>query len=1281
MGIVSEACCGPKKQQSYTIVLEVVAPLLEVIDSFTPKLQYNLMSSLTLLPQTREFAGSLQPIIHNIIGDLFRDPWETEYLGLLKTICLDEDNVTDVMHYGVAAYLIGEMCKYQAAKGSLYADSADIPRICDLLDVIGFTLGVAGAYVLSEFTSEVLMPNLKYLIGDREGTSRLTPPQARVCNMIIRLCMAIAHTAKPAFDELCFGYHLFDLLLVPVKEPVADPLVLTAALYGISFIMENPENGETFANAFTEEVNIVLLLTYLKPERLENLSATTTGHADDLMCSVANFIAHLLGLSKMYSSMRQLTDMMYEKGLAITVLDALASGAIDRKVSGAFVRILSRFSIDKIDAMAIRIMLELMTPANVMEFEPEVFGYMVSALEQKLESYSMEAIIEKVCWLLVFTLKTVDARRYEVVQLRCASLLQTASKTHTGRLLLGEEHNSLAIRKALKYEQDFCAFDHADIRVELSSVGRDVNFLNACMFDTFRLKHDHRQIFRVLRALGKGLIDTEQDVAEEELLAIDAICASEVEDFVERPKHIAGSGGAGGIPLQTVGHSSLSDAESETTSVDGLGASITSDAPEQDTQSPEVVPMEPSAQVHRDQQRQLFISLDMAKKIVSYLSGAFSPTFTELYQRERKYKQHSEYWAGVLKGRKIDCEQFSIVDKFDWSIKCDEVFDGDKITEDVQMGGTVCSAIAKPSRQLVSYVIGQKLGGVVMHNTDDPFFSVLPSQMLHKVWINESNSVLNPCFVVSAFLRILYGLMAPSVSHVVSDVIKGHFRQPEFVRSLIKLTACSSFLDANITAKLFKTCARALTIDASVQAESMDMIIVYDILSQFAKGLCEPLKGIVTAVSVNWAENNMEHAHMVLLNVFRMLALFAKQTPWIKFSNVLEIQEYFVETCIIRFIPESFLGLVLQILFQIVALETSSSVGTYVSHLYQSELLEQLRECCVDMAVAVSCAAKNTHYTFILNAISEQRNFKSLLLRPSLVADLLRRIYLTEVRKRFQEFVIKKEWNAFYSLTTYGTIKDKLIALTSRAIHILNVKSDESFKITSKFDASATVWSIDDGLLHAILPSAPAADKPDRLSREWALFTLRHTAPPNFARFVTAEAKDILRQYATRALGAAATYLGICQCDDSLCLVAVTQDKLAILAVQPALLVARIMEGRNTNYQVDTCSGEPYDDHRDTSKTQGKDARSNEVETGRSSGESSEMTSEGTRDEPLHLLHECYCDDILRVSYKELDVTFSLKEPEDETRSLTFASDSRCEAFKKALARAIGHLAWYRRWE
>lgn len=36
MGIVSEACCGPKKQQSYTIVLEVVAPLLEVIDSFTP---------------------------------------------------------------------------------------------------------------------------------------------------------------------------------------------------------------------------------------------------------------------------------------------------------------------------------------------------------------------------------------------------------------------------------------------------------------------------------------------------------------------------------------------------------------------------------------------------------------------------------------------------------------------------------------------------------------------------------------------------------------------------------------------------------------------------------------------------------------------------------------------------------------------------------------------------------------------------------------------------------------------------------------------------------------------------------------------------------------------------------------------------------------------------------------------------------------------------------------------------------------------------------------------
>ncbi|ORM41354.1 uncharacterized protein BXIN_0766 [Babesia sp. Xinjiang] len=1280
VAIAADACRDSAKQEVVAIILEVISPLMEVTDSLPIKLQHNLMTSLTQLPHMQEFAVCLQPFIHNIVEDIVKDPWETEYIGLLKTACLDEDNLVDLLQYKLPERVIPQLKQYELINGPIYANEAHLEAISHVLEIVGLTMRGVPAPLLSQFIGDTIIPNLKDLIGEREGTARLTAAEARICNLIIRLCTAAIVSSQNALEELCFGYHLFDLLVVPVKEPVAEPLVLAAALTCLIAIMRNPKNGDTFINTFTEDVDLGILMGYLRPESIQKLVEIHNKHAITLVSSISNFIAHLLELAPKQPRVQQLMDNMYEKGLVVMIMDAIAHSAADIQVRGALVRALVRLPLERIDAGAITIMLELLVPASIREFEPEVFEYIMDALKLKLEVYAMETIIERTCWLLIATLKTPEAHRYHVVHLKCAALLQKASGTKSGRMILRNENHALSLRKALKYEEEFCEHDHPEVRVELASAGGDVAFLSACMFDTFRLKSDSKQIFRVLRALNLAISDAQHGHLEEKMQHIEAICAQEVEDFAEEPlKHIA-------VFAQDSSIEGTENAESDSVNTD-MDALLQHD----------ILP-DMTLDAHRDREQQLFVSMEMPQKIMAYLSAAFSTTFTERFLQERKRNQHSEYWAGLLKGRKLDCERLSICDKFDWNIDCSDIFSGESLAEGTQLGEAISSAIAKPTRHTVSYVINKKLGDNNHDKRDDDiFYWVVPRQLLHKVWINESTKILNPCFVVSSYLRTLHVLMAPHVSSVVREAIKGHFKDPDFVRNLIKLTACSSFLDANLTAKLFRVCVRALTIDVSAQAESMDVIIVYDILSRFAAGVCEPLMSVVTSVSVDWVESSMYHVQLVLLRIFQLFAMIARQMPCIKFSNVLEIQQYFVEKCVIRFLTEPVLSLVLRILFQIVALETSSSVGTYVSHLYQSHLLEQIREACADIVVTSSCAAKHTHYQHLINAISEQRQSNSLLLRPSFVADLLRRIQLAELSKQFQDRVSEKRlerallMDDIWIAKKGGPIRTGLLGVTSRNMYILRSRRESDFKIRSKFHRNAAVWEVENGLLYVVFARQAIVDKTSWTDSTCAMFTLRHTPSTEFRRFVTEGNSNILGFCSAKTLGKTATYLGICNHDEQLSLIALTENKLAIFAIKPNIITETIIKGKfMCELALMPLPEDSTDDGNYSSVLAGKvvETDSNRKITAPESEEDDEETSEAPPEEPLELLQQWYCDSITKVAYgDDLGVAITVKDSHEEDDDdgcvweVTFVSDGRREAFKKALARSIGHLAWFRHWE
>ncbi|GBE59894.1 leucine rich repeat-containing protein, putative [Babesia ovata] len=1296
MAIAADACRDPKREEAVGIVIEVLSPLLETADSLSVRLQRNLMTALTCLPQLQEFAGLLQPILHNIVTDIVRDPWKTEYLGLFKTACLDEDNLVDVLQYGLAARLIPEVRKYERAHGALHANEAHGKRICQVLEAIGLTLGGVPPTLLSELGGDILIPNLKYLIGERQSTSRLTQSQALICHILIRVATAAMISSQSAFDELCFGFHIFDLMIVPVKETMAEPLVLAAALNALAVITGNPVKGETFSAAFMEEFDSGVLLAYLRPLRMLKLADVYKEHAKTCMAAIGNFIAHLLELSRRLPMMYQLVDVMYDKGLAVLILDALSHKEANGDVRRALVGALVRFPIQRIDSGAIAIMLDLLSPANFREFEPQIFEYIVDALKHKLDIYSMERIVERTCWLLLVTLKTPEADRYKVLHVKCVELLQEASNRPTGKVLFREERHALSLRKALKYEEDFCAYDHPEVRVELTCVGGDVAFLSACMFDTFRLKHDCKQIFRVFRTVNRAISDV-HGKPENELMTIEDICACEVGDFDDEPlepkisqtDETRDDNSLAETPESSIANTEVPPNKGLATPTNVVGGNQV----EQGRLLLQDEGLQIDSNVHRDQQRQLYVSMDMPKKIMSYLSASFSPTFTGYYQMERKRKEHSEYWAGLLKGRKLDCERLNIVDKFDWSVDCSNIFCGENLAEKSQLCEGISNAISKPTRQLVSYVNWKQWGSHqgMLHDGADPFYTVRPRKLLNKVWINECKKVINPCFVVSSFLRTLHALMAPGVSAVVRDAVRGHFRQADFVRNLIKLTTCSSFLDANIAAKMFRVCERAFTIDVSVQAESMDMIVIYDIVSRFAASFCAPLMDIVTNVSVDWVENSMQHVQLVLLRVFRIFALFARQMPWIKFSNVLEIQQYFVEKCVIRCVPEQALTLALRILFQIVSLETGSSVGTYVSHLYESDLLEQIREACVDIAVATSCAARNTHYFHVLNAISELRHSSSLLLRRSLVSDILRRIKLAELGKRFQERMSETRLERVllmddaWVVKKGGSTQNALVAVTSRNVHVIRAKREDDFKIQAKFRPSASIWEIENGLLYAAFAQELVADTTAKLTdSQWAMFALRHTPPKEFRHYVTAGNIPTLGRMAAKTLGDTTTYLGLCLYDNRICLAALTKDKLAIFAIDHVLLAEGIRNGTFTCGEDAADNGEMRPGQPTTVGLRPKSDTGSD-ESG-SDEYSSDTESEDRPKEPIELLEECYCDSITSVAYgDDLAVAISVTDPDDEDEEylweLMFVSDSRREAFKKALAGSIGHLTWYRRWE
>ncbi|EKX72869.1 conserved hypothetical protein [Theileria equi strain WA] len=1039
MSIVSEAANEGNKTEVVSIILEIVTPLLDLLETSSAELKYNILTSLSQLPNIPEVSVGLQPIIYNVISDIKNDPWKSEYLDLFKIISLDEDNVEDISHYGVAKHLMSELDRFQETNGLIASNKETNDRLCQLLDIISLCLSGCEIEFISTFSSSLLVPNIKNLIGDRQGTCRLTLQQSLLAGSFIDLATAICKKSSLSLDELCFGFHLFDLLVVPVKEVSANPLVLSASLEGLAYILMSPVTSNTYVSIFIEEVDSTSLLSYFEDSTRETLLREWASNTiNDLFYAVNKFIVTLFEISHKNTSMLEYVEKMLEKGLNTSVLSAFNYTSGEPKIRRELIKMISLFPENWIDSTAIGTILDLLSKFSVSDFIVEELEAMVAVLQRRLELVPFEILVEKICNLLVVTLKSTSSSHFELLQYRCVDLLLDVSDTETGRSLLRTEVVSSILRKSLKYEQDFSHFTRKDLKVELCWVGSSSQFLYSCMFDMYHLKHDRRQFFRVIRALERCLNGADC-FNNEKTLFLDDMCDRELDDFYE---------------------------------VDGSSEVVLR---YNDSRVEPMSSLEGFRKINRDHQHQMFITLELVDKIPSFLSPSFSPFFVRFYQEEKNCNENSEYWAGVLKAEKLDCEKLNIVPNFDFKLNYSSVFDDDPYVVGTQIETSLSTTITKSTYKLASFAISKNITSTAIKGFERSYFQILPKSLLNEICMNECTKQINPAYAASSYLRILYGLLYDNTSPLVRKVVKERFRDPEFVRTLIKLSTCASIMDVNIGGKLIKLCTRALAFERNIYAESLDMIIVYDIISAFSFKVCSVIRETICSVHINWMSKEMKHVQYLVLQLFKFYSLLYHQVPMIKFSNVLEIQEHFAELCLNRFIPESVLTLVLTVLSQIITFERSSHHGTYVAHLFDTSIVELIRDCCLKIAVGAGSSCPNTNSYFVINAICKQRRYDQLSLRHSLVDSLLKQMQLIALGKIFQAFASSTKIERVIYFDKVWIISGAIdgfdecfIAITTRRIYFLSLDKNE-FVILLRFSLSkVSFYTIDQGMLYFI---------------------------------------------------------------------------------------------------------------------------------------------------------------------------------------------------------------------
>ncbi|CDJ58451.1 Leucine Rich Repeat family protein, related [Eimeria maxima] len=618
-------------------------------------------------------------------------------------------------------------------------------------------------------------------------------------------------------DMCCDNYHLVDLLLPALKEEAADPVILAASCIGVRVILENPRQRNELLQYVTEEMQgFEGLLQYLGgtryttmcdraelalrnvnqlpyvPERVP-LTRLTNIYACRVLASICSFLAYYLG---------EENDLVVQ-GVAERLFAAHREKAI----------------------------------VDVLEVKNE--EVLVAAVEC-LNSMPLRYITKETVTLLI---KLICRLPYPHAGLT-SSVLQSVIKL-LGRLAAWESPQVHAVLWG----------EHA---LESVAAVFDVIYKN---LSTLRVPA-RKAVIENMHALNKvgvhflltaSRVESTRDVMR--LKQVVSLFAPVLEAEQQLPIH---PDGFDVVVERTWGWPDLPDAGKELSLRD-------------------------------------FVRLCVAERLSLLLAPLCNHSTTQRYSRQRALKQHAEYWAGRLKADIEDTEEeiarASLAEAEAAAEEEEEQYvlqqpqqrselaraikqqkprswkerlqnrnrpHGDHATGSNRMGHTWPSLgeVWKGRRKkppdplealqdnpIYADLYGKSQEGPtgrerlmqeLMATDLEPGAVHTPQRLLRSLllWANFHASELQPCYIIAATLRLLYAAIEyPQIAEAREDTVNV-CRRLVYLRSLTALVEAVPFLAANVGAKFCRLMQRVLRLEPHQPAESMDLILNYDIVAE-----------------------------------------------------------------------------------------------------------------------------------------------------------------------------------------------------------------------------------------------------------------------------------------------------------------------------------------------------------------------------------------------------------------------------------------------------------------
>ncbi|PFH35368.1 leucine rich repeat-containing protein [Besnoitia besnoiti] len=1055
------------------VLAEVVLPALKsrADDEYLALAVIKGIASMKPCRRLAEALGSCIALLSELLQSFAT---EATIYRVVATACLTAENCIEATGQGIPQSICQTLLQTELPTDDegrqLYND------LCSIAGRCAWHVRKAALYMTkARLHSEVYLFYMRDLIGEREATSRLSVREAKLCYGLMMGLYGMMKNNEEAMRECCENYHLVDLLLPALKEGIANPLILSASATGMRVILEDFNQRTQLLRYVTEEMNyLVPLLQYLGGSRYPAICDQATyleRNVDSLaftpevppLSGLQNpyVLKPLAAIAKLIAFYLTEEDNVYCLGINDKLYGAHRERYLlnllqvrDSEVKLAAMECVAKVPIRFLEVETLQTVLALLpalhNPENgcnsaVLRLAVQLLTRVVAdphsaacaQLVERLADPAIEQVFNVLHRNLTFRSSTARWETHadrEQLSMACVEYFRRASSVEGLRLSMRTKPVGTFFASILKAEENqfkWVSADAFDVAIERSWTGRDMKILLLNLSGLERCNVRMKVAFRLLSRMA--------DVLE--------------------------------------GHPDTFDAREDQISLSLLAKRERSMWDDREIRRNQLYLDEVERQDRAIQQAE-FARLNLAERLLLFLMPVASGATGSRYAQLKREKRDAEYWAGRLKAdvedmeddiarRAAEAEAKALAEAGEDAPKLKPTpkmaarqharnrFRKDQNEEEEDFDDPALENLKPEAAEPLQS--RERLMEVLM-NVDlsvDPEVGALythsGAQMCgaEGIWHNLAKGEINVPLLVSAYLRCLHACtQGATTATVLNDTISA-LRRVTVLRKLVSLIEACPVLTCHISAKFFCLMKLVIRMLPHQAAESMDLIINYEIISEFSMYALRPLLFLLK----HSASRPLNREELILCaEAASFYAIVARQTSYVKFSNEFEVQRWATELALEKFFTVPTLRTFVSMLLFDIQIDAGTSHGSYISHLFAdlAPLRERMRIDCLTILSEViqRCPGRLSYEA--LEALQVARVFSHYPIRNSIQYELLDdantghfrttlELLLSEHAKRAERILqlsVVYWWTASRHLDTAPV--RKVVAVTNYAFYILD---------------------------------------------------------------------------------------------------------------------------------------------------------------------------------------------------------------------------------------------------